>query len=1333
MREILTTEDDLLKNYVPSLKEMLIGQDKAIEDTYSAFSRRRAIGTVKNQPIGVYLLAGPTGVGKTEFARSLARHMFGSEEAMVRLDMSEYMNPYDDQKLIGPPPGYIGYEEGGQLTNHILRRPYSVVLLDEIEKAHPKIFDLLLQVFNEGELRDGKGRTANFKHTIILMTSNLGFSEICEAEKHDAEVTEEISRTIQNAVDRLVSDQFTDGELKKELQRLKESFTRIKDNLKKQNQEDGALDKELQDIGKLLSADACFIEHKTERANFLRAYYEQAIEGLKQYKESTIANTYDIIAYYKDLAWPKTKEEQERVIARLNRMLHLEKEFLRRRIEMSFDNDNPDYAKLFNAYARICSILARDDFEDKKRGSLKHLRSGIRIKIIDTIKKTFRPELLGRIGEDNIINFDPLSRQDLEKILDIKLKGYNALLKERGLGSLRLSENLRREIIREGYDTARGARPLERALRRLVLVPLAEEILAVSLKKGKIIEADVRAGKIIFTAQEQMLEEGGVSHQEIIDNLRKAAPYEAGDDEVLAGKLGIDSAPKTQARIDGDDMEILRKRLEIDLPETEGLPVLDLDTAGIEKKLEELEVQIKGLDEKLKSSEQLLRKARDDQQKTAITREMAGYDVKLAVLKRQREILQDRKSGKKEKAEEKLRELTAQTKENRAAARQGLNAAFENLTLEAYEGLLTDLRPPLEAVEALAEILKQKRRSYPLLLSDSLLAQKTIVDSFVLAIARGNLPGFKDTRVLRLKLEALKDYFSLVGYFELRMREIAELVEADNVKKTLKTVVVIDFDDVKDELEKIRINPFLLGYFLRMFKDLESVSFVMTTSRRATVEDDSFDRFFSLVEVSTEESGKVLENLCLFVKDYLEKKNNGAHTSPKIEFGFNAMQTAVKIWEKYFSSRNPIEVIMRWFNGLMSEKKNRQSGIAVELRDKLEQLQQELGEVISQELSGNDIIVRLINEINAAKERMGKTESALIASDEILAYISEAEAQRGVEIDTDLFRRDERAAVLTLEEMLNKRLVGQPEAVRKVSDMAKIAKAGLKPHKAPWGAFIFAGPTGVGKTQLAQTLAKKLGMGLLRVDMSEYKSRQDLSRLIGAPPGFTGYDEGEGFLFEHMKKYPKTVIILDEIDKADPAIMNILLQVLEDGRLTSNRGNTIRFNEAFIILTTNMGMQRRIIKDKQIVAESLYDEMEQAVRGSDPQKLAEFKQKMADSVNGAAKQFFRPEFLNRLEEILVFNPLPSDSLGQITGIFLNETAQALKERQGIELKVGRDEKEKEEILKFLIAIGYTAEYGARAIYKKAIENYFEKELAVFITKAQPKRGDSIEVALLMDS
>jgi len=1336
LRDILAKEDDLLKEYVPRLKEMLIGQDAVIGETYKAFMRRVNIGEGKNKPIGAYLLVGPTGVGKTEFARSLAKHMFGAEDAMIRIDMSEYMNPIDAQKLIGSPPGYVGYEQGGILTEHVSRRPYSVVLLDEIEKANPAVFKLLLQVFEEGELRDGKGRIANFKNTIIIMTSNIGFSEPFRAAKEEEAAIDEVIKYIGEEI-KLCNATISDPEWKKLVSMIKTTFEELKSCLAKHNLTDDDLEADLKEMSWILSDNPYDRAMLSDRQPFIARYLENIRKTLQVFKTTDVQKSYDYIARVKNLA--KNPNEERKAAKEAEVFLRAGREIYRGLIYAAIQRNTPLNQDVFDAYAKINEILAIKNPREKVQAYVQYLRSNVRNKIIDSVKIIFSPELLNRIGLDNIISFDPLSKEDLEKILEIKIRGINILLKEEGFGPLTMDKVLIDKVLEEGYDIPNGARPLERALKRLVLAPLSDKILNRTLEKGKTVEAALVEGKIVFTQKDIEKKEAAIAHREVIKGVESES---ASDDKRLAEIMGITPLEPEGKTSQTGSPEELRRRYEIDI-ETQGdIPLVYVtDSSQIDSELAKIEQKLTIIENAIDQLGPMMQAARNDQQKQAIARQLSEAREAQEILRQAKEVLLTRKGGNAARAAELQKRFEDNVTQEDDKARSTLNDSFENLSIEALDGELEDFHPSFEGVSHIAEILKQKRRNYPLILEDSLLMQKAVVDSFAKDISDGTLRGFDNTRVLRLKLESLKDYFSLVGYFESRMKEIIDRIEEDDVRKGLKTVIVIDFDDIKNELERVRINPFMLGYFLRMFKALKTVSFVMTTSREAIQNDDSFDHFFSLVKIPGADKKDILENLYLFLKDHILKKSNGTNGA-KYDISFDAMDMAVKIWSQYPMGRDPIETIRKWFTSLLNKKKQEDAQVSMGLRDSLSDLREELidlaasGHIGEDNLALEPTVTGKIREINAYKEMVSREKTFTLGPKDLLGYVIKVEAaQSGVEIDEEFFSKDENAALINIEETLGRRVLNQPEAIEAASRVLKIAKAGLKNKKSPIGTFIFAGPTGVGKTQLAKTIAKERGMSLLRIDMSEYKNPEDLSRLIGATTGYVGYlddmgEVNEGLLYTHMRDNPKTVLLFDEVEKAHPAVLNILLQIMEDGRFTSNQGNTVRFDKSIIILTTNLGMETLKIGDNdRVVKESLYPEMERVMRDTSPdrdKKIAEFKKKMEESVRASAKQFFRPEFLNRIDQIVVFSPLPIESLTDIVAIFLTESAESFKNKQGFDLVIGRTEEERRSIYHYLADKGYQPENGARPM-EQAVKKYFEDSLVDYLVQRRSglAKGDTV--------
>jgi len=283
----------------------------------------------------------------------------------------------------------------------------------------------------------------------------------------------------------------------------------------------------------------------------------------------------------------------------------------------------------------------------------------------------------------------------------------------------------------------------------------------------------------------------------------------------------------------------------------------------------------------------------------------------------------------------------------------------------------------------------------------------------------------------------------------------------------------------------------------------------------------------------------------------------------------------------------------------------------------------------------------------------------------------------------------EREKLLKLEEQLHKRVAGQEDAIEAVADAIRRSRAGLQDKKKPIGSFIFLGTTGVGKTELARALAEFLfddEHSMIRIDMSEYQERHSVSRLIGAPPGYVGYDEG-GQLTEAVRRKPYSVVLLDEIEKAHPDVFNILLQVLDDGRLTDNKGRTVDFKNCIIIMTSNIGSQ--IIQDS-------FSEINEANKD---QVLASTRNQVFELL----KRTIRPEFLNRIDEIIMFSPLDREQIRKIVGMQFAQLQQTLQE-MGVEITAS------DEALDWLAQLGYDPQFGARPL-KRVIQKKIMNELS----------------------
>ena len=320
-----------------------------------------------------------------------------------------------------------------------------------------------------------------------------------------------------------------------------------------------------------------------------------------------------------------------------------------------------------------------------------------------------------------------------------------------------------------------------------------------------------------------------------------------------------------------------------------------------------------------------------------------------------------------------------------------------------------------------------------------------------------------------------------------------------------------------------------------------------------------------------------------------------------------------------------------------------------------------------------------------------------VDADEIAAIVS-----RWTGIPVSKLNETERNKTLHLDETLHKRVVGQDEAVQKVTEAIIRSKAGIKDPNRPIGSFLFLGPTGVGKTELAKTLAAALfddENAMVRLDMSEYMEKFSVSRLIGAPPGYVGYDEG-GQLTEAVRRKPYSVVLFDEIEKAHPDVFNVLLQVLDDGRITDSQGRTVDFKNTIIILTSNLG------------SEFLLNGIDEG---------GNITSEAAGQVQDLLKASFRPEFLNRLDEIIMFKPLTRENIGFIVDLQMKHLNERLSDKQ---LTVTLTDEAKQ----YVIDSGYDPVYGARPL-KRFLQKNVETLAARVILEGQVSMGDTITIGL----
>jgi ATP-dependent Clp protease ATP-binding subunit ClpC len=432
----------------------------------------------------------------------------------------------------------------------------------------------------------------------------------------------------------------------------------------------------------------------------------------------------------------------------------------------------------------------------------------------------------------------------------------------------------------------------------------------------------------------------------------------------------------------------------------------------------------------------------------------------------------------------------------------------------------------------------------------------------------------------------------------------------------------------------------------------------------------------------------------------------------KVRITDEALEAAAKLSARYISGRFLPDKAIDLMDEAASKHVIEAQSLPPHLRQKreeVERLRREEEAAASQgdyERAANLKAQRLRLEQEFAQEREEWARQhhidLVVDARDIAALVAEATG-----IPVGRLMEGEQEKLLHMEERLHQRIVDQEEAVRAVADAVRRARAGLKDPKRPIGSFIFLGPTGVGKTELARALAEFLfddEEAMVRIDMSEFQEQHTVSRLIGAPPGYVGYEEG-GQLTEAVRRRPYSVVLFDEIEKAHPDVFNLLLQVLEDGRLTDGHGRTVDFRNTIVIMTSNLGTAELQRPPVGFLAHAKPSQAE--------------RERLRESVERALRQAFRPELLNRIDEVIVFDPLTEDDLKRIVELMLKDLRERLSERGlGLELT--------EEAKTALVREGYDPQFGARPL-RRTIERRIANPLSLKILAGDFQEGDTVLV------
>lgn len=630
-----------------------------------------------------------------------------------------------------------------------------------------------------------------------------------------------------------------------------------------------------------------------------------------------------------------------------------------------------------------------------------------------------------------------------------------------------------------------------------------------------------------------------------------------------------------------------------------------------------------------------------------------------------------------------------------------LDSLARDLTAIAKEDSLDPVIGRSKEIQRVIEVLSRRTKNNPVLIGEPGVGKTAIAEGLAQQIINNEVPEIlRDKRVMTLDMGTVVAGTKYRGEFEDRLKKVMdEIRQAGNIILFIDELhTLIGAGGAEGAIDASNIlKPSLAR------GELQCIGATTLDEYRKYIEKDAaLERRFQPIQVdqpSVDESIQILKGL----RDRYEAHHRVSITD-------EAIDAAVKLSDRYISDRFLPDKAIDLIDEAGSKVRLRSFTTPPnlkELEQKLDEVRKEKDAAVqSQEFekaaSLRDTEQRLREQVEDTKktwkEKQGQ-ENSEVSVEDIAMVVS---SWTGVPVSK--IAQTETDKLLNMENILHSRVIGQDEAVVAVAKAVRRARAGLKDPKRPIGSFIFLGPTGVGKTELARALAESIfgdEEAMIRVDMSEYMEKHSTSRLVGSPPGYVGYDEG-GQLTEKVRRKPYSVVLLDEIEKAHPDVFNILLQVLEDGRLTDSKGRTVDFRNTILIMTSNVGASE--LKRNKYVGFNVQDETQN-------------HKDMKDKVMGELKRAFRPEFINRIDEIIVFHSLEKKHLTDIVSLMSDQLTKRLKEQDlSIELTEAAKTKVAEE--------GVDLEYGARPL-RRAIQKHVEDRLSEELLRGNIDKGQHI--------
>ena len=626
-----------------------------------------------------------------------------------------------------------------------------------------------------------------------------------------------------------------------------------------------------------------------------------------------------------------------------------------------------------------------------------------------------------------------------------------------------------------------------------------------------------------------------------------------------------------------------------------------------------------------------------------------------------------------------------------------------DLTQKAAEGKLDPVIGRKSEISRLMQILSRRTKNNPCLVGEPGVGKTAVIEGLAQQIAAGVVPdSMKEKRILTMDLSGMVAGSKYRGEFEERMKRlIQEVKNAGNIILFLDEVhTIIGAGGAEGAIDASNIlKPSLAR------GEVQLIGATTIAEYRKYIEKDAaLERRFQPVTVE-----EPSEEQCLEILEGLKAKYEEHH---HVEIEADALKAAVRLSSRYISDRflpdKAIDVVDEACSKVSLRGFKAPESI-YQLEELIEKLRVDLEDAIR---SGDMNEASVLNkEREDAKKKLDQTRSrfqkrmsekeVVVTEDDMALVVAE-----WTKVPVQRLKESESARLQKLEQTLHKRVIGQDEAVSAVAKAVRRGRVGLKDPKRPIGSFLFLGPTGVGKTELSKALAEALfgnEEAMIRVDMSEYMEKHSVAKMIGSPPGYVGHDDG-GQLSEQVRRHPYSVVLFDEIEKAHPDVFNILLQVLDDGHITDSQGRKVDFRNTVIIMTSNAGA-KAIVDSKKLGFNAKED-------------LADDYKQMKSNVMKEIKLLFRPEFLNRIDEILVFHPLGKEEMKKIVSLMCNELIKRAKEQLNIKLTI------RDSVKKHIVETGTDQKYGARPL-RRALQNQLEDRLAEALLSGEVKRDSEV--------